>query len=251
MTAAEFASACEIDPSDAQRGLDLLVESGLVVALRATRARRGIAYRAVSTEVLISYRFDSPEQKALAAWNVLACREESRAIIDRHMALLGQSGERRAHFYGFGSAMMTDEEYAKIQRLLIAAFELLIAADIRAEERTRGTYAGGIPPDSERPYHLALDFHPLAHPEPPVPALSFWDERSVPQEIDRDATSARNQLSARELEIATLLASGESRPAIAKALGLSANTVATVCKRIHSKLGVHSRAELTAKLKGV
>jgi DNA-binding CsgD family transcriptional regulator len=251
MTTAEFATACGIDLSAAQSGLDLLVESGLVVTLRATKSRKGIAYRAVANEVLISYSLDSQEQKEAAHAYMCIFSDESRAILDRHIPLVRQSGERRPYFHGFGSVMLTDEEYAHIQRLLSTAFESLIAADIRAEERACGIYSGEIAADSERPYHLALELRPLAYPEPPTPALCFWDERSVPQEIGRDENSPRNQLSKREFEIATLLASGESRPEIAKALGLSMNTIATVCKRIHAKLGIHSRAELTAKLKGV
>ncbi len=71
----------------------------------------------------------------------------------------------------------------------------------------------------------------------------------MPREVDRTARSARSILSKREFEIAQLLAGGQTRPVIAKSLGISENTVATICKRIHAKLGVHRRAELTARLK--
>jgi DNA-binding NarL/FixJ family response regulator len=50
--------------------------------------------------------------------------------------------------------------------------------------------------------------------------------------------------------IALAMAAGKSRPAIASELGLSVNTVATVSKRVYSKLMVRSRAELANRLRG-
>lgn len=59
--------------------------------------------------------------------------------------------------------------------------------------------------------------------------------------------AARNHgLSPRELEILRLLAAGNSIPAIAKTLFISRHTVQTHVKHIHRKLGLHSRAAVTA-----
>jgi LuxR family maltose regulon positive regulatory protein len=64
------------------------------------------------------------------------------------------------------------------------------------------------------------------------------------------ATSPKSLLTARELEVATSIASGKSRPETAKALGVSANTVASATKRIYAKLGVRNRAEFTSRMAG-
>jgi DNA-binding NarL/FixJ family response regulator len=53
----------------------------------------------------------------------------------------------------------------------------------------------------------------------------------------------------RELEVARALDLGKSRPQIAREFGLSQHTVGTLSKRIYRKLGVHSRAELSTRLK--
>jgi len=57
-------------------------------------------------------------------------------------------------------------------------------------------------------------------------------------------------LTARELEVAVLLAQGRSNAAIAEALQISAHTARHHSQRILTKLGVHSRAEAGAKLRG-
>jgi DNA-binding NarL/FixJ family response regulator len=57
-------------------------------------------------------------------------------------------------------------------------------------------------------------------------------------------------LTARELEVAMLLAQGRSNAAIAKTLQISAHTARHHTQRVLAKLGVHSRAEAGAKLRG-
>jgi DNA-binding CsgD family transcriptional regulator len=57
-------------------------------------------------------------------------------------------------------------------------------------------------------------------------------------------------LTAREAEVAKLLAQGRSNVAIAKALGISTHTARHHTQRILAKLRVHSRAEAGAKLRG-
>ncbi len=61
-------------------------------------------------------------------------------------------------------------------------------------------------------------------------------------------SSARKLLSARQTEIATLVAAGKSSREIAEALFLSPRTVDTHVAAIFQKLGINSRVELTAAL---
>lgn len=251
MSAQQFAGACGIDLATAQGALERLIEAGLVVRLRASRSRRHIAYRSVATDVILAWNPEIPEQRAAVRDFHLSIRALSRTILDRHLASEQRSPKPRPCFYGYASVMLTAQEIDTVNRLLRAACGVIDEADTRAEERARGAYNGDISPDTEMPYHLTVENRPLAHPEPPIPHFELWDEHSVPREIDRTTQAASRVLTRRELEIAKRLASGETRPIIAKALGLTTNTVATVCKRIHAKLGVHTRAELTARLRGV
>jgi DNA-binding CsgD family transcriptional regulator len=60
----------------------------------------------------------------------------------------------------------------------------------------------------------------------------------------------RTPLTKREKEVVSLLVSGASTRAIAEATKLTVATVHTYLKRIYSKLGVHSRVELVARMVG-
>jgi DNA-binding CsgD family transcriptional regulator len=59
-----------------------------------------------------------------------------------------------------------------------------------------------------------------------------------------DLTGAENSLTARELHVARLAATGQSGPSIAAKLGLSVRTVNNHLGRVYSKLGVTGRTEL-------
>ena len=250
-SAAEFAAACGVGLGPAQRSLDRLIEAGFVVRVPAGRARRYIAYRSVAAEVLIAWDPSSPEQRGAVRRHHLAMRALSRAIIDRHLVPELETATPKPCFHGYATVMLTRQEVDQVQRALRAACEVLDRADMRAEERARGAYSGDISPEAEQPYHFAVEHRALAYPESPIPHYELWDEGSVPRELERASKAASQVLTPREFEIAKRLASGDTRPIIAKALGITPNTVATVCKRIHAKLGVHSRAQLTARLKGV
>jgi DNA-binding CsgD family transcriptional regulator len=63
-------------------------------------------------------------------------------------------------------------------------------------------------------------------------------------------TLARAPLTPRERDVVALLVSGASTRDIASRSGLTVSTVNTYLKRIFSKLGVHSRVELVARLAG-
>jgi DNA-binding CsgD family transcriptional regulator len=64
--------------------------------------------------------------------------------------------------------------------------------------------------------------------------------------LSRDASSPTNGLTGRELEVVQLLATGATNRAIARELGISERTVTTYVGHMFTKLGVESRAGLTA-----
>ncbi len=64
------------------------------------------------------------------------------------------------------------------------------------------------------------------------------------------AQEPRHTLSPRELQIARLVAAGDTNRAIARTLDISLWTVSTHMRRIFAKLGVGSRAEMVAQFFG-
>ena len=65
-----------------------------------------------------------------------------------------------------------------------------------------------------------------------------------------EQTLKRAPLTPRERDVVSLLVSGSSTRDIASRTGLTVSTVNTYLKRIFSKLGVHSRVELVARMAG-
>jgi DNA-binding NarL/FixJ family response regulator len=68
--------------------------------------------------------------------------------------------------------------------------------------------------------------------------------------LDQDTLEQRFGLTRRQVEVAMRLAHGRSNQAIATELKISAHTARHHTQRILSKLGVHSRGEAGAKIRG-
>lgn len=89
-----------------------------------------------------------------------------------------------------------------------------------------------------------LTLHGDAHPDGTVSVIV---EPTRPTELAELIADAYG-LTAREREVARLLATGHSRAELARSMALSPHTVDDHVKRAFAKVGVRSRAELTAKL---
>ena len=241
-----FAWRCEL--AETQRSLDQLIEAGLVVRLKASRSRRHVAYRAVAPEVSLVWDPESPTQVELVRRYMAQYRAYSRELLDRHDKLPWGLRKRR-YYNGFATLTLTDVEYTALGRLAREMFDVLDAADRRAEARAAGKLPDNGLPAGEEPYHFAFDLWALYEYEPPMPHLEIWDKTSIAKESDRAARSASNVLTAKETDVARRLAAGESRPEIAKAVGLTVNTIASTTKRVYAKLGVRNRAELVARMR--
>jgi DNA-binding NarL/FixJ family response regulator len=73
--------------------------------------------------------------------------------------------------------------------------------------------------------------------------------RLAPHEPTTAELRARYGLTARELEVAYLLARGRRNAEVARALGLSVFTARHYTEHALEKLGAHSRAEVASKLR--
>lgn len=86
--------------------------------------------------------------------------------------------------------------------------------------------------------------------------LTYSHRMQTPPEVRRKTTTDiqgrldRSPLTRREKEVVALLVSGSSTRSIAEQTTLTVATVHTYLKRIYSKLGVHSRVELIARMAG-
>jgi DNA-binding CsgD family transcriptional regulator len=85
--------------------------------------------------------------------------------------------------------------------------------------------------------------------------LSYANRLSRPEDGRRMAPEVRTRLehsplTQREKQVVSLLVAGASTRTIAQKSNLTVATVHTYLKRIYSKLGVHSRVELVARMAG-
>ncbi len=255
----EAASACRISPASAQEFLDRLVQLGLAVRLRATLREKRITYRSIAAEVIFAWDRRSEEQVRFVEDYREAMRAYSHELVERHAARGEHELNNRPQICLHSNMLATAEETSQILDALRALGKVIAEVErrgrIRAAARGRAGASGAADDEVEReadrefPLHVRAELVPLRHPEPATPHFSVWDVETLPKELEQRTRAPSAVLAPRELQIATRLARGESRPTIAAALGVSINTVATTTKRIYAKLGVRSRGAFVARMK--
>lgn len=247
MTASALAEACRVSTGEIQQSLDRLVDAGLAVRVKASARSKHITYRAIGKEVVIEWDDASDAQGKWIQAEREAVKRYGRDLIDRVQAT--PPGEQKALNWLFGdlTAMFTGADSLKAVEIVSNALLALQELEHAAYERMRN---GTTPPDAGpyQPYFATIQIQQLVEPQLPLPHWTLWSSRSVQSRVERIEKRPSVALTAREQEVARRLAAGESRPAIAKAIGVTSNTVASATKRIYAKLGIHSRAELAARV---
>lgn len=133
-----------------------------------------------------------------------------------------------------------DDETAPLVKSLrgrhpTARVVVLTSAGARESRRLAASVeAGGWASLARRAADLAVELCPRARPA------------NVRRPRSPSTPSLLDQLTKREMSVLDLVVSGETRPAIAEALGISPNTVRTHIQNIMAKLLVSSRTELVA-----
>lgn len=240
-TVTRLAEEARISPGEAQRSLDILVEAELVVMRPAATRRPRITYRAAMKRLFL--RWDRRDPEGVAASRALGdCMwRYSRKVIDEAAAHPGAEEFATLSVSGQTSVMLLEDDAQRVRESFLSTYAMLAEADRRAR--------GCADPRKPIPFHVAFELRRLWNPELPMAEFFVNESQLHETEQARYSTSLADLLSPRELEIAKLLESGKSRPAIARELGLTANTVASLSKIIYRKLGVRSRAALAARMR--
>lgn len=226
--------------ADARASIDRLVAAGLVVRRPASRGKRTETFAVAMPELRVALGgiAAADADTIVARWEGAVQQRFER--ITRSRTGTRRDSDRR--FFGMEWAYLGPEDKLRVSGLV----RELCAVFMAAKERHAAAHPdGSAPPDpAHEPYAFLLRLLPVTAPEPPMPSIIFRrlpaDEEAARQRAGAD----RSSLSAREREIALALANGESRPAVAKRLGLSPYTVVSLARRVYGKLGVRSRAEL-------
>lgn len=237
-SAEEVAGLANLSLTRTRLILEQLITVKLVESRPAGRGRRLTTYRVTTPELRISHEGMPPEWVGtmLAKWS------ESRVEYFNHALRDGIHPDSPAPsgFGGSGVVCLTEEERGRLKALIHQVGVLMRTAARRTPLHPQS-------PSSDAAadlnlYALLIRMQKLHTMPLPSPIISFAP--GFAGSTDGVKRIDRSRLAPRERAVADALAGGMSRPEIAKQLGLSVHTIATMSKRVYKKLGIRNRAEL-------
>lgn len=218
-------------PARVARLLNQLERAGLL----ERRGAESPVFRAKMDELRVAYDGvdGEPLRRLFARWH------DSRVeYFDQMLAEApAKPATRPSGFCGSGSARLNSAEQARLRLLLQQIGNLMRNAAMR-----RATSTARPDEEHERTYAVLLRTSELASEPLPQPNILF--ERNSPSAASETGSVGPSRLSPRERQVAEALATGLSRPEIARQLGRSPHTIVTLSKRIYQKLAIRRRAEL-------
>jgi DNA-binding CsgD family transcriptional regulator/predicted transcriptional regulator len=240
-TVAQLAAESRSTLAETQDALDRLKAVGLVEKQRMNARTKQIRYQAAMERLVISFDKSAEVDRALMREVEHGMRQYSRSVIDGCSSTQRPNEKGRISIHGVTSVVLTVEDACAVRDAFRGAYALLVEAERRARESADSAEKVG--------YHLTFEMRELDQPELPMAEIFMVEQAIFVENRNLLCNAASMVLSPRELEVARSLDLGKSRPQIARELGLSEHTIVTLSKRIYRKLGVHSRAELSTRLK--
>ncbi len=240
-TVAQLAFESRSTLAETQDALDRLEAVGLVEKQRMNARTKQIRYQAAMERLVISFDKSAEVDCALMREVEHGMREYSRSVIDGCDSIRRSSEKGRVSIHGVTSVVLTVDDACAVRDAFRGAYALLVEAERRARQSEDSV--------EKRGFHLGFEMRELNQPELPMAEVFIVEQALFVEHRDLLCNAASMVLSPRELEVARSLDLGKSRPQIARELGLSEHTIVTLSKRIYRKLGVHSRAELSTRLK--
>jgi len=240
-TVAQLAAESRSTLADTQDALDRLEAVGLVEKQRMNARTKQIRYQAAMDRLVISFDKSAEVDRALMREVEQGMRQYSRSVIDGCSSTQRPNEKGRISIHGVTSVVLTVKDACAVRDAFRGAYALLVEAERRARESADSVEKVG--------YHLTFEMRELDQPELPMAEIFMVEEAIFVENRTLLCNAASMVLSPRELEVARALDAGKSRPQIARDLALSEHTIVTMSKRIYRKLGVHSRTELSARLK--
>lgn len=240
-TISELATATQLPRARLVEMVDDLVDAGLARALPARGARRQPAYEATCEQVMVLFDTRDPKESSAVQKHLEAATADvARAAREARGTGVAESQGAVAH-ESRGKFLLRPDQHRELRRRLHAVDEFInqIAADCAVGDPVEPLLCNHV---------IEMKVTPLRTPLLPFPWIIAADRRTAGELAQASQQSTLPELTAREQQVAIALAHGSSRPEIARRLGISVNTVATVSKRVYAKLGIRSRAELANRL---
>jgi DNA-binding CsgD family transcriptional regulator len=223
-----------------RRALDLLEEAGLIGRRPAEGARREPSFHALGDAFIITFDAADKAQVALVEEidGVMADHARARIREARNVRPVGMPG---FHYRCFVPMKLSAEEVGELKEIMHRLHRFTDKVCSRQQ-------VGDDLESQECNFQIQVDAGPAAQGLLPLAPIFFVPAREAPN-LEKLVRERRlDRLTPREKQVAVALAQGMSRPEVAKQLGVSVNTVASMGKRVYAKLGVSRRAELAVRL---
>lgn len=225
-----------------QRCLDRLGRFGLVESVRAGGRRRSLAYRVTLERIVLAGTARDPVDRAL----LKRFYEDRQEAFDRSFGS-GTAFERSWHpneLFEFLCApvSLNEIEVEELRRRLgeVLHFLKLVQAKHNGVR---------VRPPPKCTHYVTVRVQPLARPVLAQPDITVAPRGQIPPPEIPEPGRDWKTLSSREREVAIALVGGSTQPEIARRLGRSPHTIATLTRRIYRKLGIRRRAELVNRLR--
>lgn len=234
----EVSAAARRVPAEVQQAIDRLVAAGLVSLRRARGRRTTVGYEAAYRSMVVAHE---PE------WD--------GELVERVLAAMAQAASLAT-----SAGQHVSGRFVAVAPLDRAAYEELHRRIMDVVDYMRSLGMVSMPPsDGGRgqcdatAVRAVIDLAPLSaginyHASVVLLPRKALDLARAGNRVR--TVSGEGTLTRREWDVAAALAAGSSRPEIARRLGISPNTVASIAKSIYRKLGVHRRSELSARFRG-
>ncbi len=237
----DVAMAVRLDTARAKLILDSLADAGLLERLPLRANRRQPTYRATAESIVVSYDPSNPDDCAAVGKAVSAIRKHLDAEITRTRT--DPATVRHGLDLGtYVTIQLDGEERAEVAGLLRELRAIIESAHLRI---AKGDAAAAVAANT----HVMIDVSPALADAIPLPPVRFVPRGAATETRGRAAAHRLATLAPRERQVAIMLANGKTRPEIACELGVSANTVGTISRRVYAKLGVRRRAELSNRVR--
>lgn len=247
VTVEDITGAINLDRGVVHQQIDRMMGHGMLEKVRARKPRLTTGYRAVAEQIVVTFDEHDPKamEKMIEIGKTHAEEFEQDMAAHADPAFHSKAGFR---FRQNIALHLSKDELDELRRRVLAVVSFLNLPR-NPPRGSQGLDPEGKPQYCNQAISIALD--PLVGELLPMPTV-ITTPRSKVGQWDKSAAMAGGlgALSRREREIALAVTDGLSRQKIADQLGLSVNTISTLIRRAYRKIGVTSRVELAARLKG-
>jgi len=241
--ARELATAMDRPTTEIQADLDALRNIGVVERRPAGRGRPS-QWIVTGDGIVVKYRVNDPQDESRLERMGRLFDERRRKEIRAAAKADRDRGPTDFMYQSLHAARFDADDIRELFDLLQKVESFFHRVNLKHGK------AGEAAAMEDCNYHASFDVAALRPGVRALPSLQIVGDHVADDVASGGLVDPLANLTAREAEIARLMAAGRSRPRIAEDLKITENTVREFGRRIYRKLGVKSRVELATRVRG-